>query len=201
MFYLALVLSFCCFFKPVKGPTYTAVLFLLHHLTDNIKMCSELILLMVGKEVVDHICDRGSALNLLPESSQPAQNCRFPLQHCFLWQFCRKAKAKSNFRGCYPCPADEVIVALYLWLKNKHKKFDFGSINRGFLTPHSYFFWNRIVSDSHTETTITHVIEMLTKLFPGSISVMYIAPFTFGCDMGQSSTLIGWSGCFCLAVL
>lgn len=72
LFYLALVLLFCCFFRPVKGPTYTAVLFLLHNLTGSIKMCSELILLMMGKEVVDHICDRGSTLNLLPESSQPS---------------------------------------------------------------------------------------------------------------------------------
>lgn len=78
-------------------------------------MCSELIPLMVGKEVVDHICG-GSALNLQQERITASSQLWISSVTLFtLAQQCAKFCTKvCIFCECSPCPADEVIVALSL---------------------------------------------------------------------------------------
>lgn len=76
---------------------------------------------MVWKEVVEHICDRGSTLKLLLESRQTDLSCGFPLLQFSLAQQSAKICRKSCFFKCYHCPADEVIAALSLTEKQRQE--------------------------------------------------------------------------------
>lgn len=112
---------------------------------------------MVGKEVVDHICDRGSALNRLPESITASAELWISSATLFsLAQRCAEFYRKAfNFCECCPCPADEVIVSLSLTEKQGQE-----------------------ADSSSLLTSLETVIHRnYSKLFPGSVSVMYIALF------------------------
>lgn len=159
--------------------------------TDDIKMCSELTPLMVWKEVVDHICD-SSTLKLLPEKSQPALSCGFPLLRCCLWPGAvQNSAGKPAIFEWYPCPADEVIVALSLTGKTRT-----GSLTLALWADNC----SHLDHQWQTETTVTHVIEIITKLFPGSISFMYITLFHILMWHGLVERYNWWSGCFCWPV-
>lgn len=125
-------------------------------------MCRELIPLMAGEEVVDHILDRGSTRNLLPErASQPALNWIFSATlFSFAPKFSRKA---CNFCECYPCPAVEVIVTLSLTEKPGQEADNSSLLTHASVEP----VMHRNYSNSHN----------WTKLFPGSMIVRYIALF------------------------
>lgn len=80
------------------------------------------IFFMLWKEVVEHICDRGSPLKRLPNRS--CSQAGFPPLRCFLWPGCR---LKSAVRPVVSDPylqvraVDEVMVSLSLTAKQGRK--------------------------------------------------------------------------------
>lgn len=94
------------------------------------------------KEVVEHICGRGSPLKHLPNRS--CSQAGFPPLRCFLWPGCRlksAARPVVSDRYLQVRAVDEVMVSLSLTEK-QGRKFDCGSLNREFFSrvSHSVLF-------------------------------------------------------------
>lgn len=88
------------------------------------------IFFMLWKEVVEHICDRGSPLKHLPNRS--CSQAGFPPPRCFLWPGCglkSAARPVVSDRYLQVRAVDEVTVSLSL-TKKQGRKFDCGSLNR-----------------------------------------------------------------------
>lgn len=99
-----------------------------HRLHEQKKLV--VIFFMLWKEVVEHICDRGSPLKRLTNRS--CSQAGFPVLCCFLWPGCRLKSAVRpvvSDRYLQVRAVDEVMVSLSLTEK-QGRKLDCRSFNR-----------------------------------------------------------------------
>lgn len=88
------------------------------------------IFFMLWKEVVEHICNRGSPMKRLPNRS--CSQAGFPPLRCFLWpgyRFKSAVRPVVSDRYLQVRAVDEVMVSLSL-TEEQGRKFDCGSFNR-----------------------------------------------------------------------